>query len=167
MLRIACYQQSFANVDPDVLRLPVDSVERVLREFLPRVVSDAPPAVTSWVAGHLPDRARHAVDSRGVEPQRTGRRAGSEKGDGPDPEVVPWKQAKQSGASSRQMLGCRPRGLGRKAKAAPTRQTGPVRWARWAAVVASGMTKAEAARQVGVSRAAVTIGIGKLTSGRR
>ena len=44
----------------------------------------------------------------------------------------------------------------------PKRETGPERWARWAAMVAGGMTKAEVARKEGVSRAAVTIGLQKL-----
>ena len=44
----------------------------------------------------------------------------------------------------------------------PKRETGPKRWARWAELLAGGMTKAEVARQEGVSRAAVTMGIGKV-----
>lgn len=44
----------------------------------------------------------------------------------------------------------------------PKRETGPERWARWAAMVAGGMTKAQVARQEGVSRAAVTVGLRKL-----
>ena len=37
--------------------------------------------------------------------------------------------------------------------------TGPERWARWSAMVADGMTKAEVARSARVSRAAVTAGL--------
>ena len=44
----------------------------------------------------------------------------------------------------------------------PKRETGPARWARWAEMVESGMTRAEVARRDGVSRAAVTMGIGKV-----
>ncbi len=44
----------------------------------------------------------------------------------------------------------------------PKRETGAERWARWAAMVAGGMTKAQVARAEGVSRAAVTIGLQKL-----
>lgn len=44
----------------------------------------------------------------------------------------------------------------------PKRETGPKRWARWAEMVEGGMTKAEVARSEGVSRAAVTVGIGKI-----
>ena len=44
----------------------------------------------------------------------------------------------------------------------PKRETGPERWARWAVMAAGGMTKAEVARQEGVSRAAVTMGLRKL-----
>ena len=40
-----------------------------------------------------------------------------------------------------------------------------MRWARWAALVNSGLSKAEVARREGVSRAAVTMGLRKL--GRR
>ncbi len=42
------------------------------------------------------------------------------------------------------------------------REGGPERWARWAAMVEGGMTKAEVARSEGVSRAAVTMGLRKL-----
>ena len=44
----------------------------------------------------------------------------------------------------------------------PKRETGPERWERWAEMVEGGMTKAEVARAEGVSRAAVTVGIGKI-----
>lgn len=43
----------------------------------------------------------------------------------------------------------------------PRVETGPERWARWAGMVEEGMTKAEVARAEGVSRAAVTMGLGK------
>lgn len=46
------------------------------------------------------------------------------------------------------------------------RKSGPERWRRWAEMVEGGMTKAEVARAEGVSRAAVTMGLGKLASGR-
>ncbi len=49
----------------------------------------------------------------------------------------------------------------------PRVETGPERWARWAAMVAGGMTKAEVARSEGVSRAAVTMGLGKLQEAKR
>lgn len=39
MLRTTFYQQSMAEIDPDVLRLPADSFERNLRDLLPRLVS--------------------------------------------------------------------------------------------------------------------------------
>lgn len=39
MLRSSFYQQSLAEVDPDMLRLAPDAFERNLRELLPRVVS--------------------------------------------------------------------------------------------------------------------------------
>lgn len=52
----------------------------------------------------------------------------------------------------------------RKARVKARRETGPERWARWAAMVEGGMTKAEVARAEGVSRAAVTIGIAKLSN---
>ena len=44
----------------------------------------------------------------------------------------------------------------------PKRETGPERWARWAEMVAGGMTRAEVARHERVSRAAVTMGLGRL-----
>ena len=44
------------------------------------------------------------------------------------------------------------------------RDTGPERWARWANMVESGLTKAEVARREGVSRAAVTMGLRKLAA---
>jgi DNA invertase Pin-like site-specific DNA recombinase len=65
------------------------------------------------------------------------------------------------------------RGQQRRAPAAgeaaqpPTpKETGPERWARWAAMVAGGMTKAEVARADGVSRAAVSQGLRKLAAGK-
>ena len=45
----------------------------------------------------------------------------------------------------------------------PKHETGPERWARWAEMVEGGMSKAEVARAEGVSRAAVTVGLGKLS----
>lgn len=45
------------------------------------------------------------------------------------------------------------------------RENGAERWARWAEMVAGGMTKAEVARAEGVSRAAVTMGLRKLRGG--
>lgn len=39
MLRATFYQQSMAEIDPDVLRLPEDAFERHLRDLLPRLVS--------------------------------------------------------------------------------------------------------------------------------
>ena len=63
------------------------------------------------------------------------------------------------------------RGQRRRAAAAEVapapapKETGPERWARWAAMVAGGMTKAEVARVEGVSRAAVTQGLRKLVAG--
>jgi hypothetical protein len=42
------------------------------------------------------------------------------------------------------------------------RERGPDRWRRWAAMVDTGVSKAEVARLEGVSRAAVTQGLGKL-----
>jgi hypothetical protein len=39
MLRLTFYQQSFAEIDPDMLRLAPDAFERNLRELLPKVVS--------------------------------------------------------------------------------------------------------------------------------
>lgn len=44
------------------------------------------------------------------------------------------------------------------------REAGPERWARWAAMVDGGLTRAEVARREGVSRAAVTIGLSKLSA---
>ncbi len=49
-----------------------------------------------------------------------------------------------------------------EAVSTPRRETGPERWARWAEMVAGGMTKAEVARHECVSRAAVTMGLGRL-----
>lgn len=46
------------------------------------------------------------------------------------------------------------------------RETGPERWARWAAMVEGGMTKAAVARAEGVSRAAVTMGLRKILEAR-
>lgn len=57
-----------------------------------------------------------------------------------------------------------PRSLAEEVAAEPRRETGPERWARWTAMVAGGMTKAEVARAEGVSRAAVTLGLQKLAS---
>ena len=56
----------------------------------------------------------------------------------------------------------RQRSLSEEEVPKPKRETGPERWARWAEMVAGGMSKAEVARWEGVSRAAVTMGIGKV-----
>ena len=42
-------------------------------------------------------------------------------------------------------------------------ETGPERWARWAGMVTGGMSKAEVARAEGISRAAVTMGLRRLS----
>ncbi len=46
----------------------------------------------------------------------------------------------------------------------PRRESGPERWARWESMLASGevLSRAELARLEGVSRSAITQGLGKL-----
>ena len=56
-----------------------------------------------------------------------------------------------------------PREAARRARR--RREAGAERWARWAEMVAGGMTKAEVARAEGVSRAALTMGLRKLAAG--